>query len=89
MRDSWNAAGLRSLHQRLQDTDAESVRAEFVLLKYGQEALGSVWDAQSLVGSPSLAAVAATWVDFPSPALCAGLQRGHQYSSFPVECKLT
>ena len=55
MLDGQHAAGLRSLRQRLQDTDAEGVRAEYVLLKHGHEALGSVWDAQSLVGSNSLA----------------------------------
>lgn len=55
MLDSQHAAGLRSLRQRLQDTDAEEVRAEYVLLKHGHAALGSVWDAQSLVGSNSLA----------------------------------
>lgn len=51
MLDIRHAAGLRNLRQRLQEAD---VHAEFVLLKHGHEALGTVWDTQSLVGSASL-----------------------------------
>lgn len=47
--DILHAAGLRTLRLRLQETNADSVRADFVLLKHGHEAVDTIWDAHSLV----------------------------------------
>ena len=50
---SRHAAGLRSLRLRLQASDAQDVRICFATQIDGLDALGSVWDTQSLVTAPA------------------------------------